>query len=288
MLTFKSLAANHKVIALDTIDISSVSFKGFVANPQFQYYQGSITDFQLLRKCIKGVDVVIHLAAVSDGVAGAKDPALTQKINVDALRIFIKICKESGVSRFIFASTFGVYGNKYSEILTEDLPLNPVDPYSASKALGEEIVISSNDKSFTTSCLRIAMVHGISIITRYNFLVNNLASMARQNQALNIYGGSQRRPQIHVQDIADYFLYFALCRKNKIAGQVFNAVTENPSVKEMVDIIKKYCPELPVNYFPERENESSFMMSCGKLTRILKLTPAYTIADSIRPIIWER
>jgi nucleoside-diphosphate-sugar epimerase len=246
---------------------------------------GDLRDSGAVKKSLESAKSVVHLAAVSDGRAGREDPGLTREINYTAFKDFVKQAKESGCKRFIFASTFGVYGNDYQEPLTEELPVNPQEPYSESKAQAEEILRMENTAEFVTCSLRFAMVCGFSPRMRFDFILNALTYQALRDQKITIMGGEQRRPQIHIMDAANYLSHCLEVKADKINGQIFNAGGFNPSIKEMADTINRALGRnIKIEQLAARENENSFVLDSQKIKKQLGLKPWNSMTDAIRGI----
>ena len=284
LLSKKILDAGHNLSFFDLYHFDDSGINEITNHPRCKTYYSDLRNTNLINEAVNDCDVVIHLAGISDGRKGKKDPELTKEINVKATKYLIDNAKNAGVKRFLFASTIGVYGNKYSEPLTEKLGLNPVDPYSESKAIGEEILMKTSYADFVTCSLRIAMVYGLSIVTRFDFLVNQLVKIAVENGKINIIGGKQKRPQIHVQDVTDFYLNLINIDSSLISGKSFNVVSANPSVNELTHIIKNFLPEAKICYFPN-ENEDSFEMNGARIKNELGLYPKYNLTKGINELI---
>ncbi len=285
LLTLKLLNAGYHVIALDNKIINLEYYRGF---NNLEIINGDLTDKSILINCLYQTDSIIHLAAVSDGRIGRKNPNYTNILNVKALELLIDLSLKYKVSQFIFASTFGVYGNKYNTELCEELKVNPIEPYSLSKALGEEMISNVNSNDFKFTILRIAMVHGLSIFTRLDFLVNTLVYNSLIMNHLKIKGGYQKRPQIHINDLCEVFIEILTKNSVQYSNQIFNVVSENPSLKEIATNIKNQIPNLKVDYFKLLKNEDSFTMNGDKLVNILKKPYKFKIKDTIHSFLLNK
>ena len=179
----------------------------------------------------------------------------------------------------------GVYGNLYKSELHEDLALNPIDPYSESKAEIEKYLSENNDSNFTTCALRIAMVYGKSISEKKGLLVNTLVTIAKEKKELIIQGGSQKRPQIHIKDVANILLDLIEIDSHKISGKQYNLVESNPSIQELGMYIKYFLPETEIKIVESREKEDTFSMSSIKLANELNLYPKITLIKGIEELI---
>src|ERR1700745_1929840 len=111
--------------------------------------------------------------------------------------------KAAGVKRFIYVSSSSVYGVSDAPEVTEEHPLVPLTDYNKYKGLCEPILLRYQSPDFTTVIIRPATVCGSSPRQRLDLTVNILTNLAVNNRKITIFGGSQKRPNIHVDDIAD-------------------------------------------------------------------------------------
>ena len=286
LLSKKILDAGYNLRFFDFDIVNNGHIYKIINHPKCKVYEGDLRDKVITNKALTDCDIVIHLAGISDGRMGKKDPEITKEINISATRYLIEKAKDLGVKRFLFASTIGVYGNKYTKPFEENFKLNPIDPYSESKAIGEEILYKSTNANFITCSLRIAMVYGLSVNTRFDFLVNNLVKIAYKNGEVSVLGGQQKRPQIHVQDISDYFLKLITIDAALISGKSFNAVSSNPSVNDLTQIIRRHLPKTKINLLIARENEDSFEMDGKQINKELWIYPQYDIEKGIKELVF--
>jgi nucleoside-diphosphate-sugar epimerase len=283
-LVKNALQSNLLINVLDSVEPDYLNFD-FLKHLNINYYAGSLTDETILKRCTENVDYIIHLAGISDGRAGKSNPELTKQINIDTLKKLLVISKGAGVKKFVFASTMGVYGNAYKIPLTEDLPLNPIDPYSESKAIGEQLVQNANTASFATICMRIAMVYGVSDKMKFDFIVNRLTIDALQKKVITIIGGDQKRPQIHIDDLCDLFIESLKMDMKLFDNQCYNVVGQNPSINDIIFDILSQLPKTKIKKLPARKNEDSFEMSGNKLSNLTGYNFKRTIKIGVQEII---
>lgn len=284
VLTKKLLEKGYSVTVLDNVTNNSIS--NFYQNPNLTIINGDIRKPTDIDNSLEGVESVIHLAAISGGVSGELNKELTKLVNFESFKLLIEEAKNAGVKRFINASTFGVYGNKYKQPLSEDLPVKPVDEYSISKAKSEVIAQQFNSDDFTTTSLRCAMVCGWSPRMRFDLIVNRLTYKAIEENKITIMGGKQKRPQIHIDDLTDYFISLLNLPPYKIAGEIFNAGGQNISIMEIAEIIQKcFNNDIEVVIKPYRKEENSFVLDSTKIARRLNLRPKYSVTNAVLDII---
>jgi nucleoside-diphosphate-sugar epimerase len=127
------------------------------------------------------------LACISNDPSFDLNPQLGKSINFDPFEDLIKISKDKGVKRFIYASSSSVYGVKVEKDVDENSSLEPLTDYSKYKALCEDVLLKYNDKDFTCCVLRPATVCGYSKRQRLDLVVNILTKDFEGNLPTNFY-----------------------------------------------------------------------------------------------------
>jgi nucleoside-diphosphate-sugar epimerase len=247
--------------------------------------KGDIRDGGLLERVIPGCEAVIHLACISNDPSFELDPQLGKSINYDAFGPLVDISRESGVRRFIYASSSSVYGVKEVENVTEDLPLHPLTDYSKYKALCEQVLLKKREKGFVTLILRPATVCGYSPRLRLDLTVNILTNHAINNRLIRVFGGQQMRPNINIKDVAELYVQSLEWPDEKIDGCIFNAGYENHRVAEIATMVREVIgPDVQIATTPTDDNRS-YHISSEKIRRELGFVPQHTIEDAIRDLV---
>jgi nucleoside-diphosphate-sugar epimerase len=285
VLVPKLLAADYRVKVLDLYLYGERVLDSVRENPRLQQIKGDIRDRALLEKSLAGCDAVIHLACVSNDPSFELDPELGKSINFDAFAPLVEMARDSGVQRFIFASTSSVYGIKEEDNVTEDLPLKPLTDYSKYKALCEDVLQEYQGPDFTTVTIRSATVCGYSPRLRLDLTVNILTNHAINRGTITVFGGEQKRPNIHIEDITD--LYVDLLRRpgSQIAGKVWNAGYENHRVKEIAEMVRNVVgPERVKIVTSPTDDHRSYHISSEKIRRDLGFVARRSLDDAIRDL----
>ncbi|MDH5536754.1 MAG: SDR family oxidoreductase, partial [Betaproteobacteria bacterium] len=243
-----------------------------------------IRDTALLRRVLPGVDAVIHLACISNDPSFELDPALGKSINYDAFVELVKISKDSGAHRFIYASSSSVYGIKEDQDVTEDLPLEPLTDYSKYKALCEEVLMREKAPGFTVLIIRPATVCGYSPRLRLDLTVNILTNHAVSERAIKVFGGEQMRPNIHIDDMVRVYLEALKWPAEAIDGRVYNVGYHNFKVREIADMVKEVIgPDIRIVTTPTNDNRS-YHVSSEKIKRELGFSPQRALVDAVRDL----
>jgi len=256
-------------------------------HPNLECIKGDIRDQDLLRRTIPGSDTVLHMACISNDPSFALNPGLSKSINFDAFEPLVAISRESGVKRFIYVSTSSVYGVSDAPEVTEEHPLVPLTDYNKYKGLCEPLLLPYQAPEFTTVIIRPATVCGYSPRQRLDLTVNILTNLAVNNRKITIFGGTQKRPNVHIEDITDLYVELMEMPAEKIAGKTFNAGYENHTVAQLGQLVKdtvsREMPELgPIAVETSSTDDlRSYHVSSEKIKRELGWVPKRTIEDAV-------
>ena len=256
-------------------------------HPALECVKGDIRDLPLLRRVLDGADGVIHLACISNDPSFELDPELSRSINYDAFEPLVAASKESGVKRFVYASTSSVYGVSDAPEVTEDHPLVPLTDYNKYKGLCEPILARYQAPEFTTVTIRPATVCGYSPRLRLDLTVNILTNLAVNTRKITIFGGSQKRPNIHIDDVAELYVELLERPAEQIAGRTYNAGYQNHTVAELGEMVRsvvgREMPEvLPIDVETTPSNDlRSYHVSSERIKRELGWAPKRTVEDAI-------
>ncbi|MFC1559498.1 NAD-dependent epimerase/dehydratase family protein [Candidatus Margulisiibacteriota bacterium] len=282
----KLLKKGYKVKVLDLYIYGDDVLDSVKDSPNLKQIKGDIRDKALLEKELKGVDAVIHLACISNDPSYELDPDMGKSINYDAFIPLVEISKKSGVKRFIYASSSSVYGVKKDPNVTEELPLEPLTDYSKFKALCEEELLKRRSPGFTVLVLRPATVCGYSPRLRLDLSVNILTNHAVNKGRITVFGGEQKRPNIHIEDMTDLYVETLEYPDQKIDGKTFNAGWDNMKMKEIAQTVKKVVVEklgksdLDIITTPTDDNRS-YHVSSEKIKKELGFAAKRTVAQAV-------
>jgi nucleoside-diphosphate-sugar epimerase len=254
-------------------------------HPNLVQIKGDIRDTKLLEKEIPGTDAVIHLACISNDPSFELDPELGKSINYDAFIPLVRISKKNKVKLFVYASSSSVYGIKDEENVTEDLPLQPLTDYSKYKAMCEDALLKEQSPDFTTLVIRPSTVCGYSPRLRLDLTVNILTNHAINNKKITVFGGTQKRPNIHIEDMTDLYVYILDLPKEKIAGKIYNAGYENFTVMEIAEKVRNVIDKnIEIVTTPTNDNRS-YHVSSEKIKKELGFVPRHTIEEAVSDLV---
>jgi nucleoside-diphosphate-sugar epimerase len=285
VLVPKLLAAGHRVTVLDLYLFGDGGLAPVRGHPGLREVQGDIRDQALLERALHGIDAVIHLACISNDPSFELNPTLGKSINYDAFRPLVRISRDQGVRRFVYASSSSVYGIKDEENVTEELALRPLTDYSKYKALCEDVLHAERAPGFTTLVLRPATVCGYSPRLRLDLSVNILTNHAVNTGTIKVFGGQQKRPNLHIEDMTDLYVQALRYPDALIDGEVFNAGYENHTIMRIADIVRSVVgPESVKIETTPTDDHRSYHISSDKIKRVLRFEPARTIEHAVRDL----
>ena len=280
VLTPYLINKGHKITVFDLMLYGDTLKK----DKNLNIIKGDIRNTELLKGAIKGNEIVIHLACISNDPSFELNPTLGKEINLDAFTPLVEISKNLGVKKFIYASSSSVYGVKIEKNVNENMSLEPLTDYSKFKADCEKILFKYKSKDFVTVTLRPATVCGYSPRQRLDLVVNILTNLAYHNREITIFGGDQLRPNIHIQDMVRAYELFINMENEKINGKIFNIGFENLTVNQLASEVQKVIgSDVKIKKLPTNDNRS-YHISSKKIQDELGFVTNFSILNAIEDL----
>lgn len=287
VLARKLLGNGYKVRVLDNLTYGDMGIKELYGKANFEFVKGDMRDLSAVTNAIKGMDAVIHLAAIVGDPASALSPQNTIEINYLAAKLVAEVCKFNQINRFLFASTCSVYGCSKSpeDFLNESSELNEISLYAKMKSQSEKALLEMQDGNFAPTILRMATLYGFSPRMRFDLVVNILTAKAVFDKEITIFGGSQWRPFLHVEDAAEVFIKCIKEPLEKVGGKVFNAGSNEQDfqIKEIGEKVKSIIPEAQL-ITTESGDERNYRVSFNKICKELGFQAKKNMEDGILEI----
>lgn len=240
------LRAGHEVTVVDNLLYGQSGPLHLSAEPRFEFVYGDARDEGLLRRLVKGADVLIPLAALVGAPACDRDPGLARSVNLDAVRLLNSVRNREQL--VIFPTTNSGYGTQTGrEMCTEETPLEPISLYGQTKTQAEAELLASPN----VITLRLATVFGASSRMRLDLLVNHFVHSAVTDGFLVIFEKDFKRNFIHIRDVADCFAH-CIEHRTRMVGRAYNAGLDsaNLSKEELVRKIQEHVPGFYVHFAP--------------------------------------
>lgn len=281
------LFQGYKVTVLDLYIYGEDVLDSVKAHPKLREIKGDMRDKKTVEEALKGCDTVIHLACISNDPSFELNPTLGKSINLDSFEPVVKMSKNAGVKRFVFASSSSVYGVKKEPNVVEEMELEPLTDYSKFKAECEKILLKHIDDDFIGTILRPATVCGYSTRQRLDVIVNILTNLAYNSGKIKILGGDQLRPNIHIKDMVRAYIHVISQPKEKVQGKIFNVGYENHSVTNLGEMVKKFVgKEKNVEVIAEKTDDNrSYHVSSEKIKNELGFEPIFTVENAIEDLV---
>jgi UDP-glucose 4-epimerase len=263
------LARDYEVICIDNLLTQRVSsLRGLVGNRSFQFIDLDIAAKNLLlSKVLDGqkIDCIVHLAAITNAEASHDKAEEVHNNNYNSTKNIVNFCQESN-TKLIFPSSTSVYGSADAEVFEDDPSvLKPQSPYAESKVNEEELIINSLGKNF--NILRLGTIFGASPGMRFHTAVNKFCWQASLGQPISVWktAMNQYRPYLALSDAfraIDFFI------ENNHEGAVFNVLTQNYTVHDILEAIKEFS-EIEIEFVESKiMNQLSYFVSNDKITSL--------------------
>lgn len=266
----------HTVKCLDRFFFGNESLSNVLSNSKLQIIKDDIRWFD--PKYLKGVDVVMDLAALSNDPSGELDPSKTFDINYLGRVRVSRLSKEYGVKKYILASSCSIYGFQ-NDLLDENSKTNPLTSYAKANNKAEEDALPLADSNFTVTVLRFATVYGYSGRMRFDLAINAMVLGLYKNPKIPVMrDGMQWRPFIHVKDAVTAYTLVMNEESDKINGQIFNVGSDEQNY-QILPLAKLVAESLGINYQVEWYGSGdfrSYRVSFKKFTDAVNFKPAYT------------
>jgi nucleoside-diphosphate-sugar epimerase len=218
-------------------------------------------------------DTIFHLANIANDPSVELNPYMSWEVNVLATMRLVDRAARQGVRQLVYASSGSVYGVKAETRVIEDMELLPISEYNKTKMVAERVILSYAG-AMTTTIMRPATVCGLSARMRLDLTVNLLTMQALTNGVMTVFGGDQIRPNIHIDDLVDVYLFAA---DRRLAG-VFNAGFENLSVKAIAGQI---AARIPASITIVPSNDPRSYRVCSDRLLAAGFSPARSVATAI-------
>lgn len=283
-LVRKLLAAGRKVRVMDSLIYGDYSLHDVLGHANLEVRVGDCRKLQDLVAAVKNTDAIIHLAAIVGDPACEVDRQTSREINYAATRMLIEVAKGNGPCRLIFSSSCSVYGatdllmDEYSNVL-------PISLYAETKVDSEEALLEARSTDFHPVILRLATVFGLSYRTRFDLIVNLLTAKAHAEGMITIFNGTQWRPFIHVQDVANGICQALSAPIDVVSGETYNLGDSrmNFTLAQLAEKVLAEVPATRVEYI-ENSDRRNYRVSFEKIRNQIGFECQWSLEDGIREI----
>lgn len=244
-----SRAAVGRVIMLDNFESQRyASLFDLPGDLQYRFLEADIrtADFVTILSEY-GVGAVVHLAALTDAANSAGRALEVMDVNLGGLKRVAEACRMAGVP-LLFPSTTSVYGSQTERVDETSKELKPQSPYAESKLRAEEYLASQKANGLKFVVCRLGTIFGWSIGMRFHTAVNKFTWQAINGVPLTVWktAWQQKRPYLDLGDCVSVVNF--ILERDMFDGEIYNIVTKNHTVEEIVGAIKGFVPNLWVSY----------------------------------------
>lgn len=287
VLARRLLADGYKVTILDRFLYGGDSIEGIRGHPHLEVVRGDTRHIDDIVPLVRKVQAVVHLAELVGDPLCASDSQTTLEINYLATAAISRACAHLQVNRFIYVSSCSVYGASPNPdaILDEESVLAPVSLYAKMKINSEVVIQKMLNGSFSPCIFRLGTVFGASYRPRFDLVVNTLSAKAVCEHKIDIFGGNQWRPHVHVKDVVEA-IYLALHQPlERIRGQVFNIISANHKIDEIGQMVTELIPGTALSRSSAIVDQRNYRVSARKARETLGFVPSISVPDGIREVV---
>lgn len=244
---------------------------------------------------LEDVDAVINLGGLSNDPTAEFNPKANYEINTVAIEKLARVCKESRIKRYIFASTCSIYDFGVTEedrdlVLDEEADVNPKAAYSSSKYEAERLLLQMTDETFCPVILRKGTIYGFSPRMRYDLVVNTFVKDALLKGYITVfYGGEMWRPLVDVKDAARAYITCLEADEKQVKGQIFNLVYRNFRISELAIRVREALKNIEVNAEVRVDYRyrgvRSYRVTGKKLERALGFRSIISVEESVKDMV---
>ena len=288
------LKKNMEVTVVDNLSFGNIENIRHHRNREgFHFVKGDIRDVRLVKRLVKGVEVVFHEAALASILLSVQDPIFANDVNVTGTLNLLKAAADCGVRRFVFASSAAVYAETSPLEKREEGPLDPKSPYGVSKLAGENYAKAFYELyGLETVSLRYFNVYGprqrVDLNGQYGSVITIFLNRLLRNMSPRVFGdGEQTRDFVYVKDVVQANM-LAMTSKSAV-GDCFNVgtgtrISINHVAQALKDAInKKDIKNVHTDPIPGEVKHGCADIS--KARRILNYAPSVSFDEGLKDLV---
>jgi nucleoside-diphosphate-sugar epimerase len=275
-----------EVVVLDSLASGSPGVLMGAVDEDLTFRRGDVREYGDVESAMRGVDTVIHLAAITGAASTHDRRDETVAVNYDGTENVLKAAGKLGVENVVFASSCNVYGRATSTDIDETVAPDPINPYAETKLDSEALLAEYCDEfGMDGTALRMATNFGYSPGIRFNLVVNYFVFRALTGRTLTVYGdGSNWRPFVHVSDAARAYKHAAL-DPEAWTQRVYNVGSNdaNYQISEIADVVDEEVGAVDITYLEDEHPGPSYHVNFDRLAET-GFEPETTLREGVRDI----
>jgi nucleoside-diphosphate-sugar epimerase len=286
--TEELLGTGRRVRVLDVLLHDQDHIAKSLEDKGAEVVRADIRDGEARKKALEGATELVHLAAIVGDPACARDPKVSQEVNVGGSQALVQDAKAAGVKRLVFASTCSNYGRMADPTvpITEEGELRPVSLYAEQKVGIEQAMLGGDFNGMKPTCLRFATVYGVAPRMRFDLTVNEFTRDLWADRELEVFGEQFWRPYVHVRDAARAVRTALDAPEEKVAHEVFNVGRSGENYRKL-DIVEEIQSRLDtgkVSFVRRDEDPRDYKVSFDKVREVLGFETTMTVPDGIQEV----
>ena len=277
-----------QVVVLDSLASGSPGNLAGHLSDSIEFRRGDVREYGDVESAVRGVDTIIHLAAITGAASTHDREAETVAVNRDGTENVLTAAGKFDVGNVVLASSCNNYGRAASTDIDEETEQNPLNPYAESKVAAEKLLYDAvGEYGIDGTALRMSTNYGWSPGIRFNLVVNHFVFRGLTDRPLTVYGdGSNWRPFIHVQDAARAYAHAAL-EPESWSKPVYNVGSndQNYRISEIAAAVQdELGRDMRVSYLAEKNPGPSYHVDFDRLAET-GFRPEWTLRDGVRDLI---
>jgi len=210
----------------------------------YHFIEGKVQNLDF-RSLLKNIDVVIHLAALTDAAGTADKPEQVHQNNFESTKLLAEACLVQNIP-FLFPSTTSVYGSQSDLVDEECIELSPQSPYAACKIKEEQYLKGLFQKELRGTICRFGTIYGTSPGMRFHTAVNKFCWQAVIDQPITVWETAmdQKRPYLSLEDACAAISW--IIQEKLFTGEIYNIVSNNYTVRQVTEEIQKNIRDIKI------------------------------------------
>jgi len=285
------LKEGYEVVILDNFSSGRVkNIQRHLSSQRLHLVRGDVRNSEDVKKAVKDVDAVFHLAAIVNVPLSIENPLLVNDVNIEGTLNLLEASVKENIQRFIYVSTCAVYGEACYLPINEEHPIMPLSPYGISKFSAEGYCrIFHMIHGLETVCLRFFNVYGPRQSEGpYSGVITQFITRLKRGEAPVIYGdGEQTRDFVYVKDVVEASMLVLECQH--FGGEVINIGTGKPTtINQLAKVLAHLLGKADVKpeYAPPRAGDiRNSYADIRKAEEVLGYKPGIKLEDGIRRLL---
>lgn len=293
------LQKDNQIVCLDNFATGKEkNIKPFLKSPDFRFIEGDIRDLESCREAVKGVDVILHQAALGSVPRSINDPKTTNDVNIGGFINMLVAAKESGIKRFVYAASSSTYGDHRALPKVEDRIGKPLSPYAITKYVNELYAeMFSELYGIETIGLRYFNVFGRRQDPNgaYAAAIPKFIKLLMNHESPLIYGdGEQSRDFTYIENVIQANELAATVTNPEALNTVYNvafgeATTVNQLIADLKANLAQFDPEIKNIAAKKGDKRKGDVLhslaSIDKGRQLLGYNPKYSLSDGLKEAI---